>query len=209
MTKIPADDILEGLYKVRVRESEKLKTVMELYNTEIHQRKLGPDSHRLKTMVKRSIEQDIRNKNLAPETEIMRETPWSRIRDQNSVYKEFLEIVGNGSSTGSVPKETIVVSATISISVEKLHHQIRLRILSCSRMREMRREPEVPEARVPAVERLDGLARIASKGTCTNSFCEKWHPPVCLFYKSENGCRFGEKCSYAHRQVEEHPSNRF
>ena len=43
------------------------------------------------------------------------------------------------------------------------------------------------------------------KGTCTNSFCEKWHPPVCLFYKSENGCRFGEKCSYAHRQVEEQP----
>ena len=46
------------------------------------------------------------------------------------------------------------------ISVAKLHHQIRLRILSCSRMREMRREPEVPEAEVPAVERLDGLARI-------------------------------------------------
>ena len=46
------------------------------------------------------------------------------------------------------------------------------------------------------------------KGTCTNSFCEKWHPPECLFYKSENGCRFGEKCSYAHRQVDEQPSKR-
>ena len=46
------------------------------------------------------------------------------------------------------------------------------------------------------------------KGTCNNSFCEQWHLPVCLFYKSENGCRFGEKCSYAHRQVEEQPSKR-
>ena len=46
------------------------------------------------------------------------------------------------------------------------------------------------------------------KGTCTNSFCEKWHPPECLFYKSESGCRFGEKCSYARSQVEEHPSKR-
>ena len=27
------------------------------------------------------------------------------------------------------------------------------------------------------------------KGTCTTPFCEKWHPPECLFYKSENGCR--------------------
>ena len=33
--------------------------------------------------------------------------------------QEFLDIVGNGSPTGSVLKETIAVSATISISVEK------------------------------------------------------------------------------------------
>ena len=63
MTKIPPDDILEGLYKLRIRESEKLKTVLELYDLEIHQKKLGPDYHRWTTMVKRSIEQDIRNKN--------------------------------------------------------------------------------------------------------------------------------------------------
>ena len=56
MTKIPSDDILEVLYKLRIRESEKLKTVLELYNMEIHQKKGGPDYHRLKTMVKRSIE---------------------------------------------------------------------------------------------------------------------------------------------------------
>ena len=102
MTKIPPDDILEGLYKLRIRESEKLKTVLELYDLEIHQKKLGPDDHRLKTMVKRSIEQDIRNKNLGPEMEILRRTPWSRKQGQNSVYKEFLEIVGNGKPTGSV-----------------------------------------------------------------------------------------------------------
>ena len=30
MTKIPPDDILEGLYKISIRESEKLKTVLEL-----------------------------------------------------------------------------------------------------------------------------------------------------------------------------------
>ena len=63
MTKIPPDDILEGLYKLRIRKSEKLKTVLELYDLEIHQKELEPDYHRLKTMVKRSIEQEIRNKN--------------------------------------------------------------------------------------------------------------------------------------------------
>ena len=62
MTKIPPDDILEGLYKLRVRESEKLKTVLELYDPEIHQKKAEPDYHRLKTMIKRSIEQNLRMK---------------------------------------------------------------------------------------------------------------------------------------------------
>ena len=29
-----------------------------------------------------------------------------------------------------------------------------------------------------------------------------------MFYKTKSGCRFGEKCSYAHRQVDEQPSER-
>ena len=156
MTKIPPDDILEGLYKLRIRESDKLKTVLELYDLETHQKKLGPDYHRLKAMVKRSIEQEIRNKNFGARSgnfeknavnkiihnshfkrkisleeqkaqkedrflrgrqiayliyEQFRVTgidssvenyPWSRIKGQNSVYKEFLEIVGSGKPTGNV-----------------------------------------------------------------------------------------------------------
>ena len=47
MSKIPSDDILEGLYKLRIRESEKLRTVLEPYNMEIHLKKAGPDYHRL------------------------------------------------------------------------------------------------------------------------------------------------------------------
>ena len=93
----------------------------------------------------------------------MKGTPLSRIKEQNSVDKEFLEIVGNGSSTGNVLEETIAVSATISISMEKLHHQIRLLILSCSRMREMRREPDVSGEEAPVVECFECLARITSK----------------------------------------------
>ena len=54
----PSDGILEGLYKLRIRESENLKTVLELCDLEIHEKKIGPDYHRLQTMVKRSIEQE-------------------------------------------------------------------------------------------------------------------------------------------------------
>ena len=62
MTRIPSNDILEGLYKLRIRDSEKLKTVLELYDLEIQKKKAGPDYHRLKTMVKTSIEQNLRIK---------------------------------------------------------------------------------------------------------------------------------------------------
>ena len=51
LTQIPSDDILESFYKLRIRESEKLKTVLGLCGMEIHQKKLEPDNHRLKTMV--------------------------------------------------------------------------------------------------------------------------------------------------------------
>ena len=37
---------------------------------------------------------------------------------------------------------------------------------------------------------------------------EKWHPPECLYYQTKSGCRFGEKCSCAHSQVDEQPSKR-
>ena len=43
MTKIQHDDILEALYKLRIRESKKLKTVLELYDLETQKKKLGPD----------------------------------------------------------------------------------------------------------------------------------------------------------------------
>ena len=63
------------------------------------------------------------------------------------------------------------------------------------------RSPSGKMARLPCKDYL--------KGTCTTPFCEIWHPPECLFYKSEKGCRFGEKCSYPHRQVDEQPCKKF
>ena len=63
MSKIPSDDILESLYKLRIRESAKLKTVLELYDMEIHQQISMPNYQKLKTMVKRSIDQKLRLRN--------------------------------------------------------------------------------------------------------------------------------------------------
>ena len=52
----------------------------------------------------------------------------------------------------------------------KVHHQIRLRILSCGRVSEKHRGPEVPEVRAPVVECRDGLARITSEELAITHF---------------------------------------
>ena len=51
ITKIPLDEILESLYKLRILESDQLKTVLELYHMEIHQKITIPNYQKLKTMV--------------------------------------------------------------------------------------------------------------------------------------------------------------
>ena len=57
-----------------------------------------------------------------------------------------------------------------------------------------------PRGRSPSGKMARLLCKDYFKETCANSFCEKWHPPECLFCKS--------KCSYAHRQVDEQPSKK-
>ena len=193
MTKIPHGDILEELYKLRIRESEKLKTELELYDLETHQKTLGPDYHRLKAMVKRSIEQEIRNKNFGTRNGNFEKNAVVKNQGTKQRVQRILGDVGNGKPTGSALKETIAVSATIRISVEKLHHQIRLRIFSCSRMSENHREPEVP-----VVECLDGLARITSKELAITHFVNSGILRCACSKRQRVVARFWEKCSYAH-----------
>ena len=62
-TKIPSDDILESLYKLRIGESDQLKKKLGLYDMEIHQKISMPNHQKLKMMVKRSIDPKLRLRN--------------------------------------------------------------------------------------------------------------------------------------------------
>ena len=198
MTKIPPDNILEGLYKLRRRESKKLKTVLELYDLEIHQKKIGPDYHRVKTMVKRSIQQYLRNRNFGARNGNYERN--AEVKNQRTKQRgqRTLGDCWQWEANGQCSKGDNCSFRHDANKRAKMTQPNRLRCLSCSRVREMRREPEVPVespsgrmSRWPCKDHLQGI--------CTNSFCEKWHPPECLFYKTKSGCRVGEKCSYAHR----------
>ena len=63
MPKIPTDDVLESLYKLRIRESDQVTSVLELYDMEIHQKISMSNCQKLKTMVKRSKNQKLSVRN--------------------------------------------------------------------------------------------------------------------------------------------------
>ena len=63
VSKFSSDEILGSLYKLRIRESDHLKTALDLYDMEIHQKISDPNNQKLKTMEKRSIDQKLRLRN--------------------------------------------------------------------------------------------------------------------------------------------------
>ena len=187
----------------RIRESEKLKTVLELYNVEIHQKKAGPDYHRLKTMVKRSIEQNLRIK---------------KFEARNGNYERNAAVKNQGTKQRGqrIPGDCWQWKANgqcVKGDNSSFRHDINKRgklTQSSTSPRSFMRQNErnASRTRSPSGRMSWWPCKDYLKGTCTNSFCEKWHPPECLFYKSESGCRLWEKCSHAHRQVDEQPSKR-
>ena len=199
--------ILENLYKLRIRESEKLKTVLELYDLEIHQKKLGLDYHRLKSFVKRCTEQDIRNnfgiRNGNYEKNAVVKNPGTKQRVQR-IIGDCWQWESNGqcfrgdscSFRHDINKGGKMTQPNPSPSSFMQQNE-----RNASRTRSPRgKSPSGRMARWPCKDYLGG--------TCNNSFCERWHPPECLFCKTKSGCRFGEKCSYAHRRVDEQPTKR-
>ena len=208
MTKIPSDDIKEGLYKLRIRESEKLKTVLELYKMKVHQKKAVPDYHRLKTTVKRGIEQNLRMK---------------KVEARNGNYERNVVVKNQGTKQREQRTQGDCCQWKTNGQCSKgdncsFRHDINKRAKltqpnpsPSSFMQQNERyasRTRSPRGKTPSGRMSRWPCKDYLRGTCTNSFCEKWHPPECLCYKTKSGCRFGEKCSYAHRQVDEQPGKR-
>ena len=142
MKKIPSDDFLEGLYKSRIRESEKLKTVLELYDLEIHQKKLGP------------------------------ETPWSRIRRQNSVDR-ILGDCWQWETNGQCSKGD---TCSFRHDVNKRAKMTQPNPSPSSSTRQNERNASrtrSPRGKSPSGRMSRWPCKDYLKGTCTNSFCEK------------------------------------
>ena len=159
-------------------------------------------------MVKRSIEQDLRNRNFDArngnyETNAVVKNQGTKQRVQR-ILGDCWQCETNGQCVKGDNcsfRHDINKRGKVTPSNPSPNYFMQQNERKSSRTRNPRgKSPSGRMSRWPCKDYL--------KGTCNNSFCEKWHPPECLFYKTKSGCRFGEKCSYAHRQVDEQPTKR-
>ena len=159
-------------------------------------------------MAKRSIEQDIRNQNFGArngnfETSVVVKNHGVKQREQRS-QGDCWQWKANGQcskgdncsfrhNTHKRAKSTQPNPSPRPSTQQSVRDASRTR--SCGG-----RSPSGKMARLPCKDYLKELASLHSvKSGILQNAC---------FYKSGNGCRFGEKCFYAHRQVDEQPSKR-
>ena len=190
------------------RESEKVKTVLELYNMEIHQKKAGLDYHRLKTMVKRSMEQNLRVKNFEA-----RNGNYERnavVKNQRTKQREqrTLRDCWQWNANGQCSKGD---NCSFRHDMNKRSKSTQSNPSPSSSTRQNERNASRtrgPRGKSPS----GGVFRLPCKdyhkGTRTNSSVKKGI--------LHNACSFGRRMDedlvksalIAHRQVEEQPSNR-
>ena len=144
---------------------------------ETHQKKLGPDYHKLKTMVKRSIEQDLRIRNFEArngnyETNAVVKNQGTKQREQRSLGDRWQWKAKGQCSKGDNCsfRHDIIKRAKTTQPNPSPSSSTRQNEGKASRTKSPRgRSPSGRMSRWPCEDYL--------KGTCTNSFCEKWHPP--------------------------------
>ena len=181
---------------------------MELYDLETHQKKLGPDYHRLKTMVKRSIEQEIRNKNFGSRNGKFEKNAVVKNQGTKQRGQRILGDCWHWETNGQCVKGD---NCGFRHDTNKREKVTPSNPFPNSFMRQNERKASrtrSPRGRSPSGRMSSWLCKDYLGGTCNNSSCKRWHPPECLFCKTKSGCRFGEKCSFAHRQVDEQPTKR-
>ena len=159
-------------------------------------------------MVKRSIEQEIRNKNFGIRNGNFKKNAVVKNQGTKHRVQRILGDCWQWETNGQCVKWD---NCSFSHDINKRGKVCPSNPSPNSFMQQNERKWSItrsPRGRSPNGRMSRWPCKDYLRGTCNNSFCEKWHPPECLFCKTKSGCRFGEKCSHAHRQVDEQPTKR-
>ena len=184
--------------------SHNSKTVLELYDMEIHQKRSVPNYQKLKTMVKRRKDQKLRLRNF--------DARHGRI-ETGAMFKNHRGLSGveGGKGTCYQWKGNCQCSQRDQCS---FRHETQDRAQKPEHTAATPSEPSASRGRSVSRKRsfrgksnhgsnLRQPCRYDFRGTCTRTPCEYWHPSECQFYKNETGCEAWDKCLSPHFKFDE------
>ena len=159
MSKIPSGDVLESLCKLRIRESDQITTVLELYDMEIHHKISMPNCQKLKTMVGRSTDQKLRLRNFDARHGKMETGAVVKNRKGLSGGERGKDFCYQWKEKGQCSKGDQCSSGHESVIMHQNRHRKPLHLLSHQHKEvEVRREKEASKAEVRLAEFFDSRA---------------------------------------------------
>ena len=203
--RFPSDNILESLYNLRIRESAQLKTVLELYDMEIHQKISMPKISKIEDNGKEVYSTKLSTQ----DTGELKQEQWSRID------REWVAFEG-GKGTCYQWKEKGQCSQGDRCS---FRHERTDRAWKPEHTAATPSEPTVSRGRSVSRKRsIRGKShhwchspttvQILFEGYLHAIALWMWHLPDCQFYKTETGCKAGDKCLFPHHKVDGQPNKK-
>ena len=121
-------------------------------------------------------------------------------KETKALLRGKWESVFSGKHTDNVPKETPVVSVmTLQLleTVAKVRDEKDDRLL----LHTLQWQNRLTEKKATKKNILTREVRFCVDILdCNHPSCKFWHLPVCLNYKSEKGCVYGDKCRFRHTE---------
>ena len=167
-SEVPNGKILVSLYKMRRRGCDQLRTVLAMYEQAINQDRSNPSYQKLKTMVKKRIDQKIRTRNFQARNERIETGVLVKTQQGKNVSAEGnQENAISRKQEDSGQKEMLAASATTSLSVERKHNRPLLLQGRRHKMTEENfRKGSLPQAVVFLEGAIKKRAHITSMETC-------------------------------------------
>ena len=208
-SQIPAENVLKGFCKLKIRDSVQLQTVLASYDEEIVRNQEVPSYSRSKTMVRRHIDQMIRTRNFKARDDRIQTGAVTESQQGRKVSVERKvgechqwkatgqcsngdycscshgEAPGNGCGHGQKGQSSSPTSLARTQTDAKNIGKIWSQRESPSGMKGQRACKQI------------------LRGKRTNPSCD-----VCQNYKSVSGCKNGDYCQLRHTEVDGQPNNK-
>ena len=169
-----------------MKMSDELRNVLAMCDMDLLQNDTKPSFQKLKTMVKKFLDQKSKVLILRPERDD-RQRSISEKQRQGKTSQRRVQTRRMPSLEGKRQMYPVEMLA-VFVMMDNVFQQV-----------------DRPEAAVLPGKGARDRAENNLREIEANPSCYLWHPPVCQNYKSQSGCKYDDGCSFLHREADQQP----